>query len=160
MWRYTNHRFPSYRHVPGETPHPERDPAGHSFGRTESSPKHLTLEDWSLNETYLYGIDLFNYGFYWEAHAEWERLWQVADAELACGLRALVQLAAALIQVSKGNESGARKLAARSRKEFAGLRLSGRTSFLGLGLVRLEEILVQVEAGKRKGRIRLLLSMF
>ncbi len=146
--RYTSLALPSYRHVPGETPHPERDPAGHSFGRTESLPDHLAIDDWSRNETYLYGIDLFNHGFYWEAHAEWERLWQVADGELSRGLRALIQLAAACVQARKGNREGARKLAARSRKGLEGIRMGGRTSLLGLELDALGEVLAQVETGE------------
>ncbi len=37
-------------------------------------------------DTYLYGIDLFNAQFYWEAHEVWESLWLVArrfDASLS-----------------------------------------------------------------------------
>ena len=38
-------------------------------------------EQWHLCRPYLYGIDLFNDGYYWEAHEVWEGLWH------ACGLR-------------------------------------------------------------------------
>ncbi len=34
--RYSREPFPAYRFVPGEHPHPTRDPAGHSFGRPEA----------------------------------------------------------------------------------------------------------------------------
>ena len=38
-------------------------------------------EEWRACRDYLYGIDLFNHGYYWEAHEVWEGLW------VACGRR-------------------------------------------------------------------------
>ncbi|MER9007639.1 DUF309 domain-containing protein [Mesorhizobium sp. M0862] len=36
-----------------------------------------------------WGIDLFNHGYYWEAHEAWEPLWQTANQALssACSSR-------------------------------------------------------------------------
>ena len=33
--RYSTRPFPSYRFVPGKSPHPRRDPHGHSYGQPE-----------------------------------------------------------------------------------------------------------------------------
>jgi hypothetical protein len=30
-------------------------------------------------DVFLWGLDLFNHGYYWEAHEAWEGLWQVVD---------------------------------------------------------------------------------
>ncbi|MEZ6144776.1 MAG: hypothetical protein R3B91_04935 [Planctomycetaceae bacterium] len=59
--------LPPYTYVPGRTPHPIRDPAGHMYGKHEQSAE-LDIENWQRCDQYLFGIDLFNHGYYWEAH--------------------------------------------------------------------------------------------
>jgi hypothetical protein len=56
--------FPPYAYVPGDTPHPTRDPGGHSYGAEFETPEPPGPEDWRACRDYLYGIDLFNHGFY------------------------------------------------------------------------------------------------
>jgi uncharacterized protein len=73
--------FPLYAYVPGHTPHPTRDPDGHSYGAAFEMPEPPDPQEWRACRDYLYGIDLFNHGFYWEAHEVWEGLW------VACGRR-------------------------------------------------------------------------
>jgi len=119
--RYSERAFPPYQHQPGQTPHPERDPAGHMYGRTECPPKSFDPDGWQESELYLYGVDLFNHGYWWEAHAEWEMLWQATGRNDTVGafLQGLIQVAAALVQHRAGRDEGARKLA---RKGVARLR--------------------------------------
>ncbi len=57
--------FPPYAYVPGETPHPTRDPGGHSYGAEFVIPEPPDPDNWRACRDYLYGIDLFNHGFYW-----------------------------------------------------------------------------------------------
>lgn len=73
--RYTERPLPAYRHVPGKTPHPTRDPGGHSFGKPALSLPDLNHEDWRKSEEYLYSIDLFNEEYWWECHEVLEGLW-------------------------------------------------------------------------------------
>ena len=71
--------LPPYSYVPGQgLPHPTGDERGHSFGRHEPPPLMLDEATWRQNETWLYAFDLFNHGFYWEAHEAWESLWHTA----------------------------------------------------------------------------------
>lgn len=78
----------------------------------------LTQHGWAGNEDYLFGIDLFNAGYFWEAHASWERLWAVADSpEIRRFLQAMVQTAAACLKARMGEKAGARKLLDRARLE-------------------------------------------
>src|SRR6516165_8641523 len=87
--------LPPYTFVPGRAPHPVSDPAGHSHGAAPPAAAPLDPERWHTDKTYLYGIDLFNAGCFWESHAAWEALW------LGCGrhgrvayfLKGLIQLA-------------------------------------------------------------------
>lgn len=131
--RYSERTFPPYQHQPGRTPHPERDPAGHMYGKTQPPPTTFEPDRWQENELYLYGVDLFNHGYWWEAHAQWELLWQVTDrsATASSFLQGLIQVAAALVQHRAGRAEGARKLA---RKGVARLRRADRP-FMGVDVV-------------------------
>ncbi|HKI30690.1 MAG TPA: DUF309 domain-containing protein [Gemmataceae bacterium] len=101
--------LPSYAFVPGRSPHPISDPAGHSFGATPHLQPELDPARWTANRTYLYGIDLFNAGYYWEAHEVWESLWHGCgrSGRTADFLKGLIRLAAAGVKVREGRPSGA-----------------------------------------------------
>ncbi len=60
---------------PAKTPHPTRDPEGHSYGLPDLSLPDLNHENWRKSEDYLFGIDLFNEGYWWECHEVLEGLW-------------------------------------------------------------------------------------
>lgn len=91
--------FPPYRHIPGVTPHPINDPAGHSYGSDElARPKVSSPESWRTNEDYLYGVDLYNFAYWWEAHEAWEGLWRHAEDNYRLFLQGLIQISAALIK--------------------------------------------------------------
>jgi hypothetical protein len=114
--------LPRYTHVPSSgTPHPYRDPRGHSFNRKPSTPKQLTEENWAECRSYLVGLDLFNLGFYWEAHDEWDRLWRQSGPDSIVGkfLKGLVKIAAAGIKVREESIHGVRRHAASAGEVFA-----------------------------------------
>jgi len=126
--RFVPHRaFPPYAYVTGRTPHPRRDPRGHSFGAPEPPPAAFDPAGWRACEDYLFGIDLFNCGYYWEAHEAWEGLWRASrgadrvraalphapseppggDAsEATLFLQALIKLAAAGFKARQGRPEG------------------------------------------------------
>ncbi len=91
--------FPPYRHLPGVTPHPLRDPRGHSYGmEDEKEDNPLPPEMWQRNEAYLYGVDLYNFSYWWEAHEAWEGLWHQAEGTYRLFLQGLIQVSASLIK--------------------------------------------------------------
>ena len=91
--------FPPYRHIPGVTPHPIRDPRGHSYGIEEvHDAEPLPPELWQQNEDYLYGVDLYNFAYWWEAHEAWEGLWHQAEDTYRLFLQGLIQISAAFIK--------------------------------------------------------------
>lgn len=102
--------LPAYAYLPGRTPHPTRDPGGHSYGARPEAPAPPDPEDWRACGDYLYGIDLFNYGYYWEAHEAWEGLWAACGRRgpTAAYLQALINLAAAGFKARWGNARGMR----------------------------------------------------
>lgn len=114
--------LPAYTHVPGsDTPHPYRDPRGHSYQRKHPAPRGLTPDNWAENRSYLLAVDYFNYGYYWEAHEEWERLLRSSGADSLCGkfLKGLVKLAAAGLKVREHSIHGVRRHAASAGEVFA-----------------------------------------
>ncbi len=67
---------------------------------------------WSASTTYLYGADLYNFAYWWEAHESFEALWQMTDKEgpLGQALQGLIQIAAGNLKQFMGAESAAQKL--------------------------------------------------
>ena len=132
--RYSRRALPPYRHLPGLTPHPERHPAGHSFGRPEPTPPPPDPERWRENELFLYGVDLFNRGYWWEAHAAWESLWRQTERNSRSRrfFRGLIQLSAALLKLRAGRPEGAEKLIRRGMENLRHVARGGEERFMGV----------------------------
>ena len=98
--RYSPKPFPPYRFIPGVNPHPTESPQGHSYRRFESSVQPLKANNWFENETYLYGIDLYNHEYWWESHEAWESLWKLSpeDPLTRDFLQGLIKISAAFIK--------------------------------------------------------------
>lgn len=121
--------MPPYSYVPGRFPHPVSDARGHSF-RNASEPEKgqvrnpgLSINfdpDWKSSPDYLFGIDLFNHGFYWEAHETWERLWIVfgRSGSNADFIKGLIKLAAAGVKAREGRTIGVQRHARRAEELF------------------------------------------
>ncbi len=121
--RYTSRPPPPYSYVPGQHPHPIRDPAGHSFGQHPDPALPLNESSWKSNDAWLWATDLFNQGFYWEAHEAWEGLWHAAGrrGHVAGFLKGLIKLAAAGVKAREGRPVGVRRHAARAAELLAPL---------------------------------------
>lgn len=124
--RHTTRPFPPYRHRPGETLHPRRDPAGHSHRQPEPAVARFAPRAWARSGDYLRGVDLFNHGYYWESHEIFEALWKAFGRGTPEGrfFQGLVQIAAAHLKRAQGQERGARALARRGTANLGAL--SGR----------------------------------
>lgn len=106
-----NRSFPRYAYLPGEGPHPVRDPGGHSYG----VPPVLVRASLD-SEEFAWGQDLFNHGYYWEAHEAWEGLWQVASrgSPLRAFLKGLILLSATGVKIREGKRTPAMRHAGRA----------------------------------------------
>ena len=141
--------FPPYSYVNGKFPHPIRDPAGHSFGVV---PPPCPIPDpnrWQDCRPYLYGLDLFNHGYYWEAHEVWEQIWHAAGRTGPVGsfIKGLIKLAAAGVKVREGRPDGVRSHARRAAELFSRVADQLRpkqTSYFGLSIPRLIELATDV----------------
>jgi hypothetical protein len=127
--------LPPYSYVPGhEHPHPVTDSRGHLYGRGHTPPfppellAQLPAEPasrcrilaalFAKNAEWLYALDLFNGGYYWESHEAWESFWHAlgrttAEAKLVQGL---IHVAAACVKIREGRAEGVKRHAKRARE--------------------------------------------
>src|SRR5262245_7323871 len=134
--------LPAYSYVPGLFPHPISDPAGHSHGQRRHPAAPLDPQHWRQSRDFLIAIDLFNHGYYWEAHEAWEGLWLAAGRTgiVADFLKGLIQLTAAGVKVRQGMPSGVRSLAEGASNHFERVLhelLPGATRLAGLEVTEL-----------------------
>jgi predicted metal-dependent hydrolase len=143
--RYSFRSFPPYSYVPGFAPHPVSDPAGHLYGQAPERALPLAPDAWRASEVYLYAVDLFNHGFFWEAHEAWESLWHAAGrrGRDATWLKSLIKLAAAGVKAREGNASGVQRHARRALELLGEVRRelpAATDTFCGLSLDLVELI--------------------
>ncbi len=154
--RYCKRPLPAYRHRPGRTPHPVLDPKGHLYGLPEAAVEPFDARRWNDSEAYLFGVDLWNQGYFWEAHEAWEGIWKEtpSDSPARLFLQGMIQLAAALLQREMGKLSGMHSLSEKGLKKLR--RVSRRQStFCGLDL---KKWISEFPENLKAGQIYLLVS--
>jgi len=128
--RFSDQPFPAYRFVPTLNPHPRLDPRGHSYGVPSpdiTAEARALANDWRASQCFRYGVDLYNYAYWWEAHETWEPLWlaQPPDTPLRHALQGLIQVSAAHLKRHVGQPKGTRTLLTRARHNFDAARPAG-----------------------------------
>jgi hypothetical protein len=118
--RYSDVAFPPYRFTPGRDPHPTADPRGHSYhkpGAPEPTVDPVPPERWRESIDYRYACDLYNHGYWWEAHEAWEGLWRCYERRSTGHrfLQGVIQVAAAHMQQYLGHAHGVERLQETSR---------------------------------------------
>lgn len=112
--RYSRRPFPAYRYTPGVSPHPVADPLGHSYSDGEA------LDDINASSDpqglFLFGVDLHNAGYWWEAHEAWETVWlkTMPNTSVRHGLRGMIQVANAHLKLHQEKP----RAVARLRSDF------------------------------------------
>ncbi len=108
---YPARAFPDSRYLPGVGPHP-----------SAGQPSEPAPESWSgdaatlrSHPDYLWGVDLYNHGYYWEAHEAWEDLWKQVERDTREGrlLQGLILCTAAALKASMGQTTASRGLVER-----------------------------------------------
>ncbi len=146
--------FPPYAFVPGGPwPHPTRTPDGHSFlKKDDPKPQPIDPTSWQESRTYRRGIELFNAGYYWEAHEEWEGLWHSLGRKgpIADLIKALIKLGAAGVKIREGQSKGASTHAQRAAKLFESVQVDLGPRALGLDLPGLARLATDIAASPPK----------
>jgi hypothetical protein len=151
--RYTRRPLPPYRYLAGCAPHPRRDPRGHHFGIPEIQAPPIDPARWQACEEYLYGVDLYNYTFFWEAHESWEAVWKASNGQAAVFLQGLIQIAAALLKKEGGVLRGTRNLWLRGSAKLQAIGTL-ESSYCGIDLPEyLARMKIVIEAEVEKDRV-------
>lgn len=134
--------LPPYAYVPGhDLPHPVTDPRGHSYAASDrdlSAAKSSTSVDvatdaesrqamaagLTADPRWLHAIDLFNGGWYWEAHEAWEGFWHALGRVTpeARSIQGLIHLAAAAVKIREGKPAGVTRHTTRAWELLGGSR--------------------------------------
>ena len=146
--------FPPYSYVTGRFPHPTRDLAGHSFGVVPVPCPAPDLKLWHDCHPYLFGLDLFNYGYYWEAHEVWEGVWHSCGRTGSAGdfIKGLIKLAAAGVKAREGRIEGVRRHGRRAAELFGQVASHlppGQIRYFGLPL----QLLISHATGVVRGSV-------
>jgi predicted metal-dependent hydrolase len=106
-----------------------------------------------LSDEFERGLQLFNTGRFFEAHEVWEVVWKRSAGVEKTLLQALIQAAAALLHVERGNFRGARSTWAKARIKFQG----GPANLMGLELqefcAALDDFMAVAATGKATDRV-------
>ena len=131
--------LPGYRYVRGLNPHPRLDKRGHSY-ETPRRVVEMDPEHWSESEDYLFGIDLYHQGYFWESCEVWEALHRSVggDSPPSNLLHALFLNSAAQIRAHRRNARGTRTRSQAARWRLARIRAKGfdgpEKRFMGLDI--------------------------
>lgn len=139
LHRYSSRPFPPYRFVPGLNPHPVADPKGHSYrgGAHEPPPPRVAPEQFAGDGEYLYGCDLYNFAYWWEAHEAWEGIWHLTNKQGPHGLflQGLIQISASNLKRHMGEPEGSIKLATLGLEKLKTVRIAtaaGGPMYMGI----------------------------
>jgi len=153
------------------------DPRGHAFGHERPAgrfapaalatlPTDLTARRRAVatllaaDAQWRYAADLFNEGFYWEAHEAWEHFRHMLGRTTpeARFVQGLIHLAAACVKIREGKPTGVAKHTQRAREHLGGSGAAGEddaadgpamkvtAQALGLDLASLGAVVAELDA--------------
>lgn len=95
-------------------------------------------ERWGEDVRYLWGVDLYNHGYFWEAHEVWESAWYAAvhDPQHHVYLQGLIQCAAACLKGALGDRDSARRISGRALERLERVGSQGGGQYMGLDLAQ------------------------
>ena len=159
--------LPPYSYVPGhDLPHPVNNPAGHLDAVRDSAheppisaaaladlPTVLHSRRRALaaaladNSRWLYALDLYNAGFYWEAHEVWESFWNALGRTTSEALfvQGLIHLAAAAVKIREGKPAGVVRHSQRARELLGDLGAADVGGTLGLAPESISAVVTELD---------------
>lgn len=104
--RYTEIPFPKTPYIPGKGVRFSVEPLFAPYDVGE-----LSSDGAAHNVVFLYGVDLFNSGYYWEAHEAWEAVWhKEGNLSVKRTIQGLIQITAGFVKAHQENQSGVQQL--------------------------------------------------
>jgi predicted metal-dependent hydrolase len=138
--------LPPYSYVSGRAPHPINHPDGHRMGEVRYANEQLEPEDWRACDAFCFALDLFNAGFFWEAHEVWEGCWNATGrtGRTADFLKGLIKIAAALVKAREGRVAGVQRHARRGAELLRGTA-AVNSRYAGLAIAELIKLTEQID---------------
>jgi hypothetical protein len=114
--RFSKRPLPPYRFAKHESPHPTQHPDGHFRGKKSFACLEFDGSNWRDCEGYLFALDLFNHGYFWECHEVLEDLWHDTDRSTPLGhfIQGFIQCTISHWHRVAGRESAARNIMKRT----------------------------------------------
>ncbi len=140
-YRYSPARkFPAYVFVPGENAHPKKA-GGHMEGLGDPVSAPINPQGPEESHDLRFGLDLYNFGYYWESHVFFEALWNAHQREgsVADLLKAFIKLGAAGVKDLIHQPKLAIEHRQRARELLESVKKSEGDKFLGFDLQELIE---------------------
>ncbi len=142
--------LPPYSYVPGhDLPHPVNNPAGHLYATKQHALPEppVSPDDLTHHDNWLYALDLFNAGFYWEAHEAWEAFWHALGrtSPEARFVQGLIHLAAAAAKIREGKPPGVSRHTQRARELLGEMKSGSLGGTLGLDPASISSVIAELE---------------
>jgi predicted metal-dependent hydrolase len=101
----------------------------------------------AIHSRWLYALDLFNEGFYWEAHEAWESFWNALGRTTpeAQFVQGLIHLAAAGVKIREGKPQGVSRHTKRARELLGDLTAANPGGALSLAPESVSAVLAELE---------------
>jgi uncharacterized protein len=130
--RYTETPFPKFRYNPILKPDNFKPEDHKHIPEIQELNTEFSGKNWKNSIRYLYAIDLFNYGYYWEVHEVLENLWMKVGKKSSEGifLQGLIQLSVALLKNLQSNKLGLKRLTDKAMPKL----LSQQGIYLGVDI--------------------------
>ncbi len=108
--RYTDLVLPRWRCAPVHVALPDRLTLS---GITDRLPAKLEADEAAASVAFRYGIDLFNSGYFWEAHEIWEPVWMrlAPNSRERLAAQAFIQAANAFLKLATSRENAFQRVA-------------------------------------------------
>jgi predicted metal-dependent hydrolase len=146
--------LPPYAYVPGhDLPHPVTDPRGHAYSvqakahgvakplaglahlpPDAASRRRVSAATLAADPQWRFALDVFNGGWYWEAHEAWEGFWNALGriTPEARFVQGLIHIAAAAVKIREGKPNGIARHTKRARDLLGGSRAAPAGSALAV----------------------------
>jgi hypothetical protein len=122
--------LPSQAFLPGRTPRPA------AAETVPGSIEPLSEHSWASHAPYLWGVDLYNADFVWEAHEAWESIWRETPdgSSPRLFLQGLIQCAAASVKSALADGEAVTRIASRALDRLTRVQQQQGPNYLGVEL--------------------------
>lgn len=112
--RYTSFDLPPFRYIPGNRKQKTLNHLHTPLILEDSST--FSIHNWNKSQRYLYAIDLFNYGYYWEVHEVLEKIWLAIGKTTQTGffIQGIIQLSIAIVKKIEANSIAVERMKAKA----------------------------------------------